>query len=102
MSTAIHPPQAASIGTKLKDLQQAALLLIGTVIGCTTGPRGSSELSPTYFLVTVDGQQLPAPAHDLPDGAVVLVATLDFSLEDRPRGSEPGMVSYRREIRLAD
>jgi hypothetical protein len=56
---------------------------------CSTSP---DETADRYLLAAIDGQSLPAPSKDLPDGYFVLAATLDFDPGN-------GLVRYTQTIR---
>ncbi|MGE0553851.1 MAG: hypothetical protein AB7R55_10525 [Gemmatimonadales bacterium] len=81
----------------------AALLLVSlAVVGCDEGLGPGSSLYSSYFLSTIDGQLLPAPDDEVPEGAVVVAATLSFPRAGRARDGETALAGYIRRIRLAD
>jgi hypothetical protein len=88
--------------SQASGMKRLSALLACGIIACGDGGTGPSALYPSYFLSEIDGQLLPASGHDLPDGAVVLSAHLQFPRRGRPRGSDPSVVSYYRQIRFAD
>jgi len=81
----------------------AVLLLVPlAILGCDEGLGPGSSLYSSYFLSTIDGQLLPAPDSEVPEGAVVVAATLSFPRAGRAREGEAALVRYIRRIRLAD
>jgi len=81
-----------------KTLPLLSLLLVA----CTGDPIGPSQLYPGYSLVTINGELLPLPADDLPEGAEIIAANLVFPRVDRSRGEQSQLVSHTRWIRMAD
>lgn len=81
--------------------RRALLLALALAAGCDGDPIGPSALYPGYFLASIDGDLLPAPADDLPEGGVVLAAGLAFPRGMRARGADGSpFVTYSRLLQL--
>ncbi|MGE0553852.1 MAG: hypothetical protein AB7R55_10530 [Gemmatimonadales bacterium] len=83
-------------------MKKTALLLSLLLASCTSDPIGPDGLYPGYSLLTINGQVIPAPDNDIPDGAEIISASLAFPRPDRSRGEQSQLVSYTRWIRMAD
>ena len=86
-------------------LAASGLALAALLGSCDDGPTGrtSGGLYPSYFLASVDGQPLPAPTANLPEGWLLVAAHLAFPRDGgRPHGSViPGLVTFTQIVRDA-
>jgi hypothetical protein len=78
-------------------------VLLGVALCACSSPSEPSGIYSTYFLSAIDGQVLPAPAMDLPEGLVVESGWLFFGQLGRPRAGRGGVltdtVTYSRTVR---
>lgn len=76
--------------------QRVVVLTLGLLVGLggcsSTGPGPSPDV---YMLITIDGRSLPTGSSDLPDGTVLVAASLDFSLD-------PQLVRYAQSVKAPD
>ena len=73
-------------------------LLVLALSGCTYATEPSGLYS-SYFLSAIDGDLLPAPSSDLPEGYTVESGWLGFGRADRPRGNLGDTVTYTLTVR---
>jgi hypothetical protein len=84
-----------------KVMIRRALLVLG-LAGCSD-PTSPSPLHPSYYLVSIDGDLLPAAPAGWPAGSEIEAATLFFRFGERPRrGSDAAPVRLVERIRKPD